>query len=271
MPCLSLCWWRRRVTGESLEWSQGAVSLGGDTDTIASIAGQVVGATGCNLPAELLSAVTEITQMRPLLDRFCRAIACAGPEFGSRVKRAPVAQSARDRPGDRFLLARHDRLSAIRGDSRMWQTRQLILHGGIVLLLGYLSGAGLGSAVNRGKSEATLRAWRVAHSGIVMGGVLLRSRPRDTPSASWRIGPRRAGLGLRGVELCVCDRAPSWRVRRLSGTLTGSAIPESRGLRREHHRRRGSPGWHSAPRVGRICRAVAIRRPFSGTKAWLKP
>jgi hypothetical protein len=55
----------------------------------------------------------------------------------------------------------------------MWQTRQLILHGGIVLLVGLLSGAGFGSAISRGQSEATVRAWRVAHPGIVMGGVLL--------------------------------------------------------------------------------------------------
>jgi hypothetical protein len=55
----------------------------------------------------------------------------------------------------------------------VWHTKQLILHGSIVLLVGFLSGAGLGSAVVRGKSEATMRAWRVAHSGIVMGGVLL--------------------------------------------------------------------------------------------------
>ena len=55
----------------------------------------------------------------------------------------------------------------------MWHTKQLILHGSIVLLVGFLSGAGLGSAVVKGKSEATMRAWRVAHSGIVMGGVLL--------------------------------------------------------------------------------------------------
>jgi hypothetical protein len=55
----------------------------------------------------------------------------------------------------------------------MWHTRQLILHGGIVLLVGLLSGAGLGSAISRDRSEAALRAWRVAHSGIVMGGVLL--------------------------------------------------------------------------------------------------
>jgi hypothetical protein len=55
----------------------------------------------------------------------------------------------------------------------MWYTKHLILHGGIILLVGLLSGAGFGSAIVRGKAEATVRAWRVAHSGLVMGGVLL--------------------------------------------------------------------------------------------------
>ena len=55
----------------------------------------------------------------------------------------------------------------------MWQTKQLILHGGIILLIGLLCGAPLGSAVVRRKSEETVRAWRVAHSSLVMGGVLL--------------------------------------------------------------------------------------------------
>ena len=55
----------------------------------------------------------------------------------------------------------------------MWQTKLLILHGGIILLIGLLCGAPLGSAVVRRKSEETVRAWRVAHSSLVMGGVLL--------------------------------------------------------------------------------------------------
>ena len=55
----------------------------------------------------------------------------------------------------------------------MWYTKQLILHGSIVLLVGLVSGAPFGSAVVNGKPEATVRAWRVAHSGIVMGGILL--------------------------------------------------------------------------------------------------
>jgi hypothetical protein len=55
----------------------------------------------------------------------------------------------------------------------MWHTRQLILHGGIVLLMGLLSGIPFGRAIVHGKPEATVRGWRVAHSGITMGGVLL--------------------------------------------------------------------------------------------------
>ena len=72
----------------------------------------------------------------------------------------------------------------------MWHTRQLILHGAIVLLVGLLTGAGLGSAIGRGKSEATVYAWRVAHSGIVMGGLLLLAlAPGRAPSP-----PRRSAL-----------------------------------------------------------------------------
>ena len=55
----------------------------------------------------------------------------------------------------------------------MWHAKQLILHGGVILLLGLLCGAPLGSAIVRRKAEETVRAWRVAHSSLVMGGVLL--------------------------------------------------------------------------------------------------
>jgi hypothetical protein len=51
--------------------------------------------------------------------------------------------------------------------------KQLILHGAIILLLGLICGAPLGSSVVRRKSEETIRAWRVAHSSLVMGGILL--------------------------------------------------------------------------------------------------
>lgn len=52
-------------------------------------------------------------------------------------------------------------------------TTQLIFHGAVILLVGLLCGAPLGSAVVRGKPEETVRAWRVAHSSLVTGGVLL--------------------------------------------------------------------------------------------------
>jgi hypothetical protein len=55
----------------------------------------------------------------------------------------------------------------------MWYTKQLIFHGAVVLLIGLLCGAPLGSAVVRAKSEEIVRGWRVAHSSLVMGGILL--------------------------------------------------------------------------------------------------
>ena len=55
----------------------------------------------------------------------------------------------------------------------MLHAQQLVFHGGVILLAGLLCGAPLGSAVVRRKSEETVRAWRVAHSSLVMGGVLL--------------------------------------------------------------------------------------------------
>ena len=55
----------------------------------------------------------------------------------------------------------------------MWHASQLALHGSVILLVGLLCGAPLGSAVARGRSEDTIRAWRVAHSSLVMGGILL--------------------------------------------------------------------------------------------------
>lgn len=49
----------------------------------------------------------------------------------------------------------------------------LCLTGFVVLLLGLLTGAPLGSAINRNESEEIVRAWRVAHSSLVNGGVMV--------------------------------------------------------------------------------------------------
>lgn len=49
----------------------------------------------------------------------------------------------------------------------------LIFHGAVILFIGLLCGAPLGSAAVRSKSEEKVRAWRVAHSSLIMGGILL--------------------------------------------------------------------------------------------------
>lgn len=50
---------------------------------------------------------------------------------------------------------------------------QLLFHGAIVLLVGLLSGIPYGSAINQKKDEEVIRAWRVAHSGLAMGGTTI--------------------------------------------------------------------------------------------------
>lgn len=50
---------------------------------------------------------------------------------------------------------------------------QLLFHGAIVLLIGLLTGMPYGSAINQKKDEEVVRAWRVAHSGLSMGGTMM--------------------------------------------------------------------------------------------------
>jgi hypothetical protein len=54
----------------------------------------------------------------------------------------------------------------------MWR-QQLVVHGAVILLIGFACGAPMGRSIVRRKSEETVRAWRVAHSSLVMGGILL--------------------------------------------------------------------------------------------------
>ena len=49
-------------------------------------------------------------------------------------------------------------------------TRQLVLHGSLVLLSGFIGGLFFARAINRAEREV---AWRVVHSGATMGGVML--------------------------------------------------------------------------------------------------
>ena len=50
---------------------------------------------------------------------------------------------------------------------------QLLFHGAIVMLIGLLSGIPYGSAINKKQDESIIRAWRVAHSGLAMGGTTM--------------------------------------------------------------------------------------------------
>ena len=54
------------------EWLRGLIETGGDTDTIASIAGQIVGcALGYDeLPKDLVSRLPDLTEMRRVIDAF---------------------------------------------------------------------------------------------------------------------------------------------------------------------------------------------------------
>lgn len=49
----------------------------------------------------------------------------------------------------------------------------LTAFGLLTLLIGFFCGAPLGSAINREAPEPRIRAWRVAHSSLVGGGVML--------------------------------------------------------------------------------------------------
>jgi hypothetical protein len=55
----------------------------------------------------------------------------------------------------------------------MWQQKQLLFHGAVILLIGFGCGAPMGRSIVRGRPEAVVRAWRVAHSSLVAGGALL--------------------------------------------------------------------------------------------------
>jgi hypothetical protein len=49
----------------------------------------------------------------------------------------------------------------------------LLLNGSIVLMAGLLSGVPMGFAIIREKAETKVRAWRVAHTTLIMDGLLM--------------------------------------------------------------------------------------------------
>jgi len=53
------------------------------------------------------------------------------------------------------------------------QTKYLLFNGSIVLLVGLLSGVPMGVAIIQKKGESTIHAWRVAHSTLIMDGLMM--------------------------------------------------------------------------------------------------
>jgi len=51
--------------------------------------------------------------------------------------------------------------------------KYLLLHGSIVILIGLLSGIPMWYAIIRNKGKEAVRAWRVAHSCLVMYGLMI--------------------------------------------------------------------------------------------------
>jgi len=58
-----------------------AVSLGGDADTIASIAGEVVGATGADVPQGLLERIPGIADVESAVSQFAAQIGHHSPGY----------------------------------------------------------------------------------------------------------------------------------------------------------------------------------------------
>lgn len=98
---------------------------------------------------------------------------------------------------------------------------QLLVHGGIVLLIGILCGIPFGRSIARHRPEDALRAWRVAHSSLISGGVMMEvvglALPvlGAAPMAAWFIAvslivsgyafalalPVGAAWGVRGITM----------------------------------------------------------------------
>ena len=52
-------------------------------------------------------------------------------------------------------------------------TLHLIFHGTVVLVYALLCGAPCGRAINRGATTRTIEAWRLAHSSLTIGAILM--------------------------------------------------------------------------------------------------
>jgi hypothetical protein len=88
------------------------------------------------------------------------------------------------------------------------QTR-VLFHGAVILLAGLLAGIPMSQAITGGAGEDVVRAWRVAHVGVVAGGLMmiafapaLRLVKLPPSQAGWLVGAlMAAGYGSLGLLL----------------------------------------------------------------------
>jgi hypothetical protein len=68
--------------------------------------------------------------------------------------------------------------------------QSLMIHGSIILLIGLLSGIPFWVAIIRNKGDATVRAWRVAHTTLIACGLILFAVAMITPYLALSAGLR---------------------------------------------------------------------------------
>jgi len=96
---------------------------------------------------------------------------------------------------------------------------QMILHGAIVLVLGYLCGFPLDSGLTENWGSADVHFWRVAHSGLVVGGVWSIATGAAVPHLS--LGPRSLAILAWSVVLANYGFLLNGFIRAASGDRAG--------------------------------------------------
>ncbi len=95
----------------------------------------------------------------------------------------------------------------------------LVLHGAVVVLIGLLVGIPYGNAITGGADAEIIRAWRAAHDGLIMGGLLLIAA-----------GPASALVDLGALGQVVLARALIVSAYAFAVALTSAAVFGFRGL-----------------------------------------
>lgn len=153
---------------------------------------------------------------------------------------------------------------------------QLVLHGSVSLLAGFLSGAPMGSAINRGAGEASVRAWRVAHTGLVMGGLLLLAIAAILPRVAGAGRLSEAAVWVLVVAFVVS--VYGFLVALPLGAYTGNRGLQPRpstGARRQSNRVPRQHGWclwcacwRRGAVLGRAARGILVSERVGRNNLW---